>query len=82
MPVLVKKLTLTGSLLRPQPLFAKQAIAQGLQETVWPLFKSGRIKPVVKEDFPLERACETHALMETWQHFSKVVLKTEECRAE
>ncbi|PXW82705.1 putative PIG3 family NAD(P)H quinone oxidoreductase [Ruegeria sp. P4] len=77
MPVLVKNLTLTGSLLRPQPLFVKQAIAQALQETVWPLFKSGRIKPVVKEVFSLEKASDAHALMETGQHFGKIVLKNE-----
>ena len=46
-------LTLTGSYLGPQPLFVKQTIAQGLEETVWLLFKSGRIIPEVKEVLPL-----------------------------
>ena len=77
MPVLVKNLTLTGSLLRPQPLSVKAEIATGLEKTVWPLFKAGKIRSVVSETFPLERASEAHATMEAGQHAGKIVLLTE-----
>ena len=76
MPVLVKKLILTGSLLRPQPLAVKAAIGEGLVENVWPLFASGKIKSVVNERFPLENAAEAHALMEDRKHSGKIVLET------
>ncbi|TRW92241.1 NAD(P)H-quinone oxidoreductase [Paracoccus sp. M683] len=76
MPVLVKNLVLTGSLLRPQPLAVKAAIGAGLVDKVWPLFESGKIKPVVNERFPLEDAAEAHALMEDRKHSGKIVLET------
>ncbi|MBC9245322.1 NAD(P)H-quinone oxidoreductase [Paracoccus sp. 11-3] len=77
MPVLVKNLILTGSLLRPQPLTVKAQIAAGLQKTVWPLFAAGKIRSVVDQTFPLNRAAEAHALMEGRKHAGKIVLLTD-----
>lgn len=77
MPVLVKNLILTGSLLRPQPLTVKAEIAAGIQQTVWPLFADGRVRAVVDQTFPLERAADAHALIEARKHSGKIVLLTE-----
>lgn len=77
MPVLVKNLTLTGSLLRPQPLNIKAEIGASLVERVWPFFADGTIKSVVNETFPLADASKAHAKMETGQHMGKIVLLTE-----
>lgn len=77
MPVLVKNLILTGSLLRPQPLAVKAEIAAGIQNTVWPLFADGRIRSVVDQTFPLERAADAHALIEARKHSGKIVLLTD-----
>lgn len=72
--VLRKRLTITGSTLRPQPVAFKQAIAQACLQQVWPLLAVGRIKPVVHSVFPAEQASRAHALMESNQHVGKIVL--------
>jgi NADPH:quinone reductase len=80
--VLRKRLTVTGSTLRPRSVEFKAAIAQALKATVWPLIESGRIKPVIHSVFPaLEAgdgmpsgAARAHALMESNQHIGKIVL--------
>lgn len=72
--VLHKRLTITGSTLRPRDTAFKSAIAQELQKHVWPLFDSGKIKPVIHQVFPLSQAHEAHALMETNKHIGKIVL--------
>lgn len=77
MPVLVKNLILTGSLLRPQPLSVKAEIGAGLQKTVWPLFANAKIRSVVTDTFPLENAAGAHALIESRKHSGKIVLLTE-----
>ncbi|QFT67932.1 Phthiocerol synthesis polyketide synthase type I PpsC [Labrenzia sp. THAF35] len=77
MPVLVKNLTLTGSLLRPQPLSVKAEIAAGLTDVVWPLFQSGKIRPVVNKIFSLDRASDAHTYIESGQHFGKIVLQAD-----
>lgn len=74
MPVMLKRLTLTGSTLRPQSNDAKARMAQGLRETVWPLLASGRIAPVIHATFPLAQASEAHRLMESNAHIGKIVL--------
>lgn len=76
MPVLVKNLILTGSLLRPQPLEVKASIGKGLIETVWPLIADGRIRSVVNKTFPLEDAAGAHEMMEASKHSGKIVLET------
>ncbi|CBS88604.1 NAD(P)H-quinone oxidoreductase [Azospirillum lipoferum] len=73
-PVMTKRLVLTGSTLRARPVAYKQAVAEQLKARVWPLIVEGRIKPVVHEVFPLERAADAHRLMESNQHVGKLVL--------
>lgn len=72
--VLRKRLTITGSTLRPRPLAFKAAIAAALREKVWPLMASGRIKPVIYRTFAAADASQAHALMESNQHVGKIVL--------
>lgn len=73
-PVMLKRLTLTGSTLRARPPADKGAIATALQAQVWPLLASGRIKPVIHATFPLAEAAAAHSLMESNQHIGKIVL--------
>jgi NADPH:quinone reductase len=73
--VLRRRLTISGSTLRPRPVAFKAAIARQLRERVWPLFAQGKIKPVVFQTFPLEQAAEAHALMESSTHVGKIVLR-------
>jgi NADPH2:quinone reductase len=75
MPVMLKRLTLTGSTLRPQSNDAKARMAQGLREAVWPLLDQGRISPVIAATFPLAQAAQAHALMESNAHIGKIVLQ-------
>ena len=73
--VLRKRLTITGSTLRPRPVAFKAAIAQALREQVWPLLASGAIKPVIHSTFAAADAAQAHALMESNQHIGKIVLR-------
>jgi len=75
MPVMLKRLTLTGSTLRARDTAFKAAIAQNLKQTVWPLLESGAIKPVVHQAFALEDAAKAHQLMESSQHIGKIILE-------
>ena len=72
--VLRRRLTITGSTLRPRPVAFKAAIAASLRANVWPLLEQGRVKPVIHSTFDASRAAEAHALMETNQHIGKIVL--------
>ncbi|WP_172331321.1 NAD(P)H-quinone oxidoreductase [Mangrovicoccus sp. HB161399] len=72
--IMARRLTVTGSTLRPQSDLAKARIAEALRAEVWPLLSSGRIAPVMDSDFPLERAAEAHARMEGSSHIGKIVL--------
>jgi len=72
--VMGKRLTLTGSTLRPRTVAFKGAIAKSLREKIWPLIEAGKIKPVIYKTFPLAEAREGHRLMETSQHIGKIVL--------
>jgi len=74
MPVMLKRLTLTGSTLRPQSIKRKGEIAAALKEQVWPLITKGVIRPVVHETFELSKAGAAHELMESSQHIGKIVL--------
>lgn len=74
MPVMLKRLTLTGSTLRPQSDDAKARMAASLREKVWPLIEAGAIRPVVHATFPLAQAAEAHRLMEANTHIGKIVL--------
>ncbi len=72
--VLRRRLTITGSTLRPRPVAFKTAIAASLRKTVWPWLADGRVRPVVHEVFPAARAADAHALMESNRHIGKLVL--------
>jgi len=72
--VLRRRLTITGSTLRPRPVAFKAQIARELRETVWPLLAAGKIKPVIHQVFPLEQAAAAHTLMESSAHVGKIVL--------
>jgi len=73
-PVMLRRLTLTGSTLRSRPIAVKAAIAKALQAKVWPLVDSGKIRPVIHATFPLEEAAEAHRVMEEGHHIGKLVL--------
>lgn len=72
--VLRRRLTITGSTLRPRPIAFKAAIARALREQVWPLIEQGRIKPVIHSTFAAADAAQAHALMESNAHVGKIVL--------
>ena len=72
--IMRRRLTVTGSTLRPRPVEYKAGIAGALRERIWPLLESGRIKPVVHATFPLEKAADAHRLMESSTHIGKIVL--------
>ena len=72
--MMVKRLTLTGSTLRPQSDLAKAEIAENLRTEVWPMLDSGSIKPVMDSTYPLAEAAAAHARMEGSTHIGKIVL--------
>ena len=73
--LLRRRLTITGSTLRPRPEAFKAAIASSLRAAVWPLIEAGRIKPIVHRVFGAARAADAHALMESGAHIGKIVLR-------
>ena len=74
--LMMKRLSHTGSTLRPRTIAEKAAIAAELQARVWPLIEAGRVKPVMFKTFPLAEAAAAHALMESNAHIGKIVLVT------
>ena len=72
--VMVNRLTLTGSTLRPQSIENKGRMARGLKDKVWPLLEAGKIKPVIYKSFPLRDAAGAHAELERADHVGKVML--------
>lgn len=75
--ILRRRLTVTGSTLRPRPVAFKQDIANKLRERIWPLLEAGRIKPVIYRTFSLAQAANAHALMESSAHVGKIMLQIE-----
>jgi len=73
-PILQRRLTLTGSTLRARPVADKGAIAQALVARVWPLLAAGTVAPVIFQTFPLADAAEAHRVMESSAHIGKLVL--------
>ena len=73
--ILIRRLTVTGSTLRPRPLSFKAKIAANLRQHVWPLLESGVIKPVIYQTFPLAQAAQAHTLMESSTHVGKIMLE-------
>ena len=72
--VLRRRITITGSTLRPRPVAFKGAIAKALREKVWPLLTAGQVRPVIHSTFAAADASQAHALMESNQHIGKIVL--------
>lgn len=72
--ILRRRLTITGSTLRPRPVEFKAAIAAQLKARVWPLIEDGRVKPVIYRVLPAAQAADAHALMESSEHVGKIVL--------
>ncbi len=75
--VMRKRLTITGSMLRSRPVEFKSAIARNLEEHIWPLLASGKIKSVINSVFPAGDASKAHQLMESSEHMGKIVLSFE-----
>ncbi|HJO37975.1 MAG: NAD(P)H-quinone oxidoreductase [Vicinamibacterales bacterium] len=73
-PIMQKRLVLTGSTLRPRPVEEKAAIAQALHRKVWPILEQGRARPVIHATFPLRAAAEAHTMLEAGAHIGKIVL--------
>jgi NADPH2:quinone reductase len=74
LPVMVKRLTLTGSTLRPRSVAEKAGIARALETHVWPLLAQGKIRPQIYKTFPLAEAAKAHRLMESSAHVGKIML--------
>jgi len=74
--ILRRRLTITGSTLRPRTVGEKGAIAEALRREVWPLLEVGRVQPVIYRTFPLDQAAAAHRLMESSEHIGKIVLTT------
>jgi NADPH2:quinone reductase len=74
MPIMLRRLTVTGSTLRPRSVEEKDNIARALRERVWPLLESGLIKTVIYKIFPVSEVAEAHRMMERSEHTGKIVL--------
>ena len=72
--ILRRRLTITGSTLRPRPVEFKASVAQALREKVWPLIEAGKIRPVIYKTFALDEAAAAHSLMESSEHVGKIML--------
>ncbi len=72
--ILRRRLTITGSTLRPRPVSFKKQITKQLHETVWPLLNAGKLKPAIYKTFALNEAADAHRLMESSEHVGKIVL--------
>jgi NADPH2:quinone reductase len=77
-PIMVRRLTVTGSTMRPRTTAQKGEIAAALREKVWPLLDAGRCAPPIFKVFPMAEAAAAHALMESSQHIGKIVLRVAE----
>jgi NADPH2:quinone reductase len=73
--ILMRRLTISGSTLRPRTVEFKTAVAQSLREKVWPLIEAGKVRPVIYQVFPLAAAAAAHTLIESGEHVGKVMLE-------
>ncbi|MGE6740909.1 NAD(P)H-quinone oxidoreductase [Allorhizobium pseudoryzae] len=73
-PIMVKRLTVTGSTMRPRTAEEKRAIRDELQDQVWPLLESGKLAPVIHSVLPFDQVVEAHRLMESSSHIGKIVM--------
>ncbi len=74
LPIMLKRLTLTGSTLRPRTVAQKADIARELEAKVWPLLAAGKCRPIIHATFPLKKAAEAHGMMESSVHTGKIIL--------
>ena len=74
LPIMLNRLTVTGSTLRPRTVAQKAEIARSLQAKVWPLLEQGAVRPIIHETFPLANAADAHKLMESSRHMGKIML--------
>jgi NADPH:quinone reductase-like Zn-dependent oxidoreductase len=74
MPMMMKRLTVTGSTLRARPIEEKGRTARALEQQVWPHLAAGRIRPVIDSTFPLAQAAEAHRRIDSGAHVGKIVL--------
>jgi len=77
-PIMIKRLTVTGSTMRPRTAAEKGEIADALEQKVWPLLAKGEVAPVIHATFPLAEAAAAHALMESSTHIGKIILRVAE----
>ena len=75
-PIMLRRLTVTGSTLRARTVAQKAAIATALREKIWPLLEEGSVKPLIHATFPLEQARQAHEMMESSTHLGKILLVT------
>ncbi len=75
-PIMLRRLTLTGSTLRSRTVAQKAAVAAALREKIWPLLEKGLVKPLIHATFPLEHARQAHEMMESSTHLGKILLAT------
>jgi len=75
-PVMLRRLTVTGSTLRARSVAQKSQIAAALRQRVWPLLEQGLVKPFIHATFPLEHAADAHEMMESSAHAGKILLVT------
>jgi NADPH2:quinone reductase len=73
--IMMKRLLVTGSTLRPRSVEEKASLARAVEEKLWPLFASGQLRPVIDSTFPLEKAADAHRMMESGGHTGKIVLQ-------
>jgi len=78
LPIMQRRLTVTGSTLRPRSVEEKGAIARAVRREVWPLIESGQVRPLIHATFPLSAAAEAHRLMESGSHIGKIILRVSE----
>ena len=75
LPIMVRRLTVTGSTMRPRTAAQKGAIANALRKNIWPLLDAGRCGPVIHSVFPLDGVADAHRLMESSAHVGKIMLR-------
>jgi NADPH:quinone reductase-like Zn-dependent oxidoreductase len=75
-PIMLRRLTLTGSTLRARSVQQKAEVATALREKIWPLLDKGLVKPLIHATFPLEQARQAHEMMESSSHLGKILLVT------
>lgn len=74
MPLMVKRLTHTGSTMRSRNIQEKSQIAQQIKQQVWPLVQQGKIQPIINKTYPLDQAADAHRFMESGDLIGKIVL--------